>query len=269
MAPELWRTIATSVAGTSHAKNQTPCQDAHLWTLIEGPEDVLVLAASDGAGSASHSEEGSKLACQELVARFRCFVESGKALASLERNTVQSWLEEIAALIKAEAQSRQLASRDFACTLLAAAISPTHAAYVQIGDGAIVVRSGELEWAYVFWPQHGEYINTTVFLTDPTALKNFQFECAEDEVKELAVFTDGLEALLLHYASQTVHSPFFNAMFPALRALPESGHSIPLSMKLAEYLESPAICSRTDDDKTLLLASRWQTQQQPDACCPK
>jgi hypothetical protein len=257
--PQKWRSVATSVIGTSHLKSQSPCQDAHAISVIDGQEEVLVLIASDGAGSASHSEVGARLACQELLSHVRVFLNGGGTVAGLSRSIVLKWLEGTAQTIETTARDEDLTSREFACTLLVALLSPTHAAYLQIGDGAMVVRSGIKEWSYVFWPQHGEYINTTVFLTDPTALANFNFEIAASEVAEIAIFTDGLEALLLHYATQTVHGPFFDATFPAVRALPNAEHSESLSSKLALYLSSAAICERTDDDKTLLLATRLQT----------
>jgi len=146
--------------------------------------------------------------------------------------------------------------RDFACTILVAVVSPTHACFLQIGDGAIVVRHRGDDWAYVFWPQHGEYANTTTFVTEPAALASFEFMCSPELIDEVAAFTDGIESLVLHFASKTVHGPFFDSNFRAVRALPEPGQDAELSDKLALYLGSPAICDRTDDDKTLLLASR-------------
>jgi hypothetical protein len=257
--------VATSVIGSSHAKTDSPCQDAHAFAIIDGQEDVLVLIASDGAGSASRSQVGAHLACQELLKHIHAFIDGGRTIAELSRSAVLEWLENIADAIELTAQIEELPTRDFACTLVAAFLSPTHAAYLQIGDGAMVVRSGLDEWSYIFWPQHGEYINTTVFLTDSAARTNCNFEMAPGEVAEVAVFTDGLEALLLHYATQTVHAPFFDATFPAVRAIPEPGHSESLSEKLAQYLASDVVCSRTDDDKTLLLASRLQTIPVQDA----
>jgi hypothetical protein len=115
---------------------------------------------------------------------------------------------------------------------------------------------GDDGWCLMSWPQHGEYINTTVFLTDPAARANFEFCARPDVVDEIAVFTDGIESLTLHYASQTVHGPFFDAVFPAVRALKAPGVSDALSSQLGAYLRSSTICDRTDDDKTLLLASR-------------
>src|SRR5262249_55760269 len=115
------------------------------------------------------------------------------------------------------------------------------------------------EWCYIFWPQHGEYINTTRFITDASSLDQLEFTIAANVIHELALFSDGIEPLVLQYATNIVHSPFFNQMITPVRGLSQPGFDIPLSQQLSTYLSSPLICSRTDDDKTLLLASRLKT----------
>jgi hypothetical protein len=45
-------------------------------------------------------------------------------------------------------------------------------------------------------------------------------------------------------------------MFPPIRKSQASGVDAELSQALDKYLSSPTINSRTDDDKTLILASR-------------
>ena len=199
---------------------------------------------------------GSNIACRELLDNIRAFLEDGHSIAELTRETALGWLENSAAAIVHAAGREGLAIREFACTLISAIVSPTHAVFLQVGDGAIVIRPRGDDWTYVFWPQHGEYINTTVFITDPAALLRFEYSSRPDLIDEVAVFSDGIEALVLHYASQTVHAPFFDGVFPAVRALPHPGWNEELSAKLMAYLASPVICDRTDDDKTLLLASR-------------
>ena len=105
----------------------------------------------------------------------------------------------------------------------------------------------------------GEYINTTHFVTEPSSLDQFEFTLTANAIHELAVFTDGIEPLVLQYATNAVHSSFFNKMLPPVRALAQPGFDTTLSDQLSTYLSSPVICSRTDDDKTLLLASRLKT----------
>jgi len=70
------------------------------------------------------------------------------------------------------------------------------------------------------------------------------------------MFTDGLQHLVLQYSEQTVHSPFFERMLDPIRHSPARGEDRKLSTELETYLGSPAVVSRTDDDLTLVMASR-------------
>ena len=251
-----WRVVAASAIGTSHLKTDAMCQDAFAHDVLGHESDTIVLIASDGAGSASRSDHGASLACSEMLDCIRSFMDDGGQLSDISREVAHAWLENASARIAHQAQTDELSIREYACTLLAAIVSATHVCFVQVGDGAIVIRPRGDDWTYVFWPQHGEYINTTVFLTEPASLAGFEFSCREDAIDEVALFTDGIEALVLHYASQTVHAPFFDNIFRSVRVVPDAGFNGELSGKLAEYLASPAVCDRTDDDKTLLLATR-------------
>ncbi|UNK43744.1 protein phosphatase 2C domain-containing protein [Luteimonas sp. S4-F44] len=257
---QAWRLAAASALGTSHWKTGAPCQDAHAWALL-GEDPVLVLVAADGAGSASRSDSGAQLATAELLDSVRGFLNDGNELSALTRETAQAWIRNVVARISHRADQDGMAVREYACTLLAAIVSPDHACFLQIGDGAMVVRPRGDDWAYIFWPQHGEFINQTVFVTDPAAIDNVEFSSQAGPIDEVAAFTDGIEALVLHYASQTVHGPFFDRMFQAVRALPMGGIDQELSEKLDQYLSSPVVCERTDDDKTLILASRLPPYQ--------
>ena len=95
----------------------------------------------------------------------------------------------------------------------------------------------------------------TVFATDPCAAEYLEHEIAKRTFDELALFTDGLQRLALHFASQTVHNPFFRPMFAPLRSAP-AGYLAATSTALGSFLGSPSVNDRTDDDKTLVLATR-------------
>jgi hypothetical protein len=69
------------------------------------------------------------------------------------------------------------------------------------------------------------------------------------------VLTDGLQMLSLVYASKQVHDPFFEPMFTVLRSA-ESEALQQLDDQLHRFLDSPEVNNRTDDDKTLVLATR-------------
>lgn len=218
---------------------------------------MLVAVVADGAGSAAHSDVGSWLATKTLIEFVEIYLADGGELSELERSVACGWIFEVRAALEATAKANGHAARDYACTLLAVLAGERATAFLQIGDGAIVVSHGEEDgWSYVFWPQHGEYANTTNFVIAPNAEDLPDFELASRRVDEFAVFSDGIEKLVLHDATRTVHESFFRKMLPPVRNLKAPGVDAELSEGLKRYLSSPVICDRTDDDKTLVLASR-------------
>jgi hypothetical protein len=254
----VWRLATASAIGTSHAGSGTPCQDSRAHKLLcESSGCVLVAVVCDGAGSAAHSDVGSALAADLLVELLESHLELGGSVAQLTRELAADWLDCIAKAIERRAHDQGHLARDYACTLLAAIVGEKHAAFIQVGDGAIVVSHGPADgWSYVFWPQHGEFANTTNFLISPNLCEVLEFEVAPRSIDEFAIFSDGIEKLVLHDATRTVHQTFFDAMFPPVRALGQGGEDATLSAKLESYLSSDAVCQRTDDDKTLILATR-------------
>ncbi|HEX8825551.1 MAG TPA: protein phosphatase 2C domain-containing protein, partial [Archangium sp.] len=135
--------------------------------------------------------------------------------------------------------------------LLTAVVGEHGSVFAQVGDGAIVVRRGG-DYVPVFWPQVGQYANSTWFLTSRDMEQVLEVTCGEP-VDELAVFTDGLQMLALHFASRSVHRPFFESLFSTLR---EAARPEELVVPLRTFLDSPAVNARTEDDKTLVLALR-------------
>lgn len=253
-----WRIAAASVVGTSHLKQGTICQDNHACSLLTDCDGrtVMVLVAADGAGSASLGAAGSHLACDTFHQSVADYLAEGGRVARIDRCTAQSWLKCVQNVIGDCALEEGRVPRDYACTLLAAVVGEDAAASLQIGDGAIVVSDQPGEWAWVYWPQHGEFANITNFVTDKEAADRLDFGVAMQAVNEVALFTDGIERLVLHCATKTVHAPFFEKMFEPVRALENEGLDAGLCRGLERYLASPVVCERTDDDKTLILATR-------------
>lgn len=230
--------------------------------MKKGASQVVVAVVSDGAGSAAHADVASSSAVAYFCEAVEAYVEAGGSIRELDREKVAGWLRGLVVQIEARARELGHSVRDYACTLLMAIVSSDAAAFMQLGDGAIVVSHGKEDgWAYVFWPQHGEYANTTNFVVSPNAESLFEFEVAPRRIDEFALFSDGIEKLVLHDASKSVHQPFFDNMFPPVRAARDAGALVMLSSGLERYLSSPAICERTDDDKTLVLASRTPTPE--------
>ncbi|MBO0721949.1 MAG: protein phosphatase 2C domain-containing protein [Blastocatellia bacterium] len=249
----MWKYGFASVTGTSHSQFSLVCQDSSRVEVINTPqeEEILLAVASDGAGGAARANLGAELACNMLVAEVKTHFLAGGSWAQLRDDFISGWIGRFQALVmKWSGES----PRDFACTLLAAIIGRSHAVYFQIGDGAIVASRGDDEYQCVCWPQRGEYANSTNFLTDDDAADKLYRECKTSRIDEVALFTDGIQNLVLDYRTRSAHSPYFASMFAWLRHRRLGSRE--LSDSLVDYLNSAKVNARTDDDKTLILATR-------------
>ncbi len=147
--------------------------------------------------------------------------------------------------------------RAYACTLQLIALSDAGGAALQIGDGLIAMNQGQDGWEWVFWPQRGEFANTTYFVTDVNAPDQWEVTELAPHVFEFALMSDGLEVLALDYSAKLAHSPFFEGLFPAVRKSAGGGDLTELSNQLyTHFLMSERVRKRTDDDLSLVLAAR-------------
>ncbi|WP_066067013.1 PP2C family serine/threonine-protein phosphatase [Neobacillus soli] len=257
-----WKYTYASVMGTSHQKVNTPCQDSSKSQVIEDSkgEKVLVAVVSDGAGSAKFSDQGSSLACSLFLKEVTKYLSIDKVIKDLGKVFIENWLDTFQAEILSLANDLEVPIREFACTFLAAVVGNDYAAFFQVGDGAIVLldtepESPEENYKWIFWPDKGEFENTTYFITDPKVKKRIKIDDLHRSVDEISLFTDGIQHLTLHYQTQTVHNPFFKPMFNVLRKA-ERDNQDQLNSSLAKFLNSERVNEKTDDDKTLLLATR-------------
>ena len=150
----------------------------------------------------------------------------------------------------------------YAATLLLACIGPHDAVIAQIGDGATVIATDDRlnNWQFVHWPQHGDFLNTTYFVTESDYAEHLLVATHSLPITAVAMFSDGLERLLLSEQNRAAHSPFFTKIFAQFRhclARPQQDHDRSNMTKIiADLLDSREVNDRTDDDKTLLLAMR-------------
>lgn len=249
-----WRWAGARSIGTSHLKNGTVCQDfacAKEFQTDQGPTFVAIV--SDGAGSASRAEVGSRTACASFLRSCQNYLRL-RTLSSLDEDTIWDWLDATREAINAKAQTAGLRPRDYAATLVAVLTGPDRTVVVHVGDGAAVIKRSDSEvWEVPSWPYQGEYASTTAFITDdPQPRVTISF--IEAAVDEFALFSDGIERLVLDHVARIPHSPFFNRMLAPLKMLEEPGASKDLSLALRAYLDSDQVCERTDDDKSLILA---------------
>jgi hypothetical protein len=251
VTPPDWRYTGLSVAGTSHHHTGIPCQDAHKIACIG---DALVAVVADGAGSVRHSGIASEFVVDATIAQI-------DAWENLPNNQ-DEWQRMAAILV--EGLYQQLTTkavelncpvREVATTWLVALITENAVAAAQIGDGAIVFGADSEHLNLLTFPEHGEYLNETVFLVSEGYQKHLQTVYIQEQVCRAALFSDGLQLLALTMTTSppTPYLPFFHPLFEFLHSVKDNAER---ERQLRNFLESPRVCSRTDDDKTLILAMR-------------
>lgn len=246
-----WHVVGASVIGTSHQETGTPCQDAHAYRI--SPTGELVIAIADGAGSAPHSAEGAarvvqcavdslSWACQQgalgdaevgQVAMRQCFADAAQALAEL-------------------AKEKGCPLSEFATTLTCAVLADGMIVLGQIGDGFVIAQDEENMIFALSQPQRGEYANEAYFLSTPQAVSKVEISVHIMDMRALALSTDGLLRLALRLPGYEPHPPFFAPLFNFIGQVEDEELG---TRQLYEFLVSPRVCARTEDDKTLVLIS--------------
>src|SRR4051812_2776003 len=239
-----WKAIGKTIQGTSHLQSNKLCEDALAFAVVTSPlnEEILICCVADGAGSAKYAAEASSLVTSKTVDFLSKQIFISNELTEAD---IISIAEQLYDELNELALKRNEPLNEFSCTFLGCVLFDTKSLFFQIGDGAIIRDDGNNNFVAVWWPQNGEYSNTTSFLVDDDHFSQLKIAVVEDNVQEVALFTDGLQLLALNNESLSVHQPFFNGMFKWLRmAIKEEDVTI-LHRKLGEYLDSDTINSRT------------------------
>lgn len=251
----LYTTAQAVVIGSDHVRAGIGCQDAAALRHLES--GALLVAVSDGAGSAQHPEIGARLAVESAIDH----------LASIDSPDGPALIAQVQAALRAEAARLEVPLAALSCTLLVAKLGPDQAFFAQLGDGAIVTRGADTTLSLVFPPHKGEHANETRFVTASDAATHVQ-TATTPAVSGLALMTDGLERQALDLSTQTPFAPFFAPFFAALAELAPLALVDPLALttleaaehelsaELAAFLASPRVAEATGDDVTLVLALR-------------
>lgn len=256
-----WTHIQAVQIGTAHSQLGLFCQDKAVSEEVKTEEDsVFVAVVSDGAGSASHSHIGSNIATQLTLKYIKEFLECNSSIESLAESevTIQGWVRQIQEQIIEVANDAGVSRHKYACTLTVAIVHASLGLFFQVGDGGIIFGKDD-SYDLAFWPMQYEYANVTDFVTGTNATQALRIKAVQCPIDRVAVMSDGLHQLALVFESQKVHIPFFKAMFQPLQRHLEidpskSLSSEKLSEALCQFLASPIVCEKTDDDKSLVLA---------------
>ena len=249
-----WKAIGHSVIGTSHIQSGKTCEDSVSYKIISKEEqEVLICCVSDGAGSAKYAADASSHVTRRILELAAADVTADMEIGD---GRIIFYAEQLYDELAAMAGEKQVEINEYSCTLLGCILYGDRSVFFQIGDGALIMDDGSGTYVTVWWPQNGEYSNTTNFLIDNVLFPNLQIKVSDQKVDEIAITTDGLQMLILSNETRAVHQPFFTDLFKYLRMASKEEDINTLNRRLTEYLSSDKINNRTDDDKTLFLSTR-------------
>jgi len=254
-----WKAIARSATGTSHHKQQLPCQDYSDYQILN---EVIIGSVADGAGSAKHAQVGAKLAVKTVLEyltgveqwlqkrqKFEELIAKPPTEAEARKLFVKT-VSKVVTALQAQAIEGGYSVDDLACTLLVLVATPNWVIAMQIGDGFITLRCQEEDLQLLFSPDKGEYLNETTFVTSADALAAMQVCVRSGKPDFICAATDGLERVAIRMSDWTPFPPFFQPLEEYLRETkhPEQEDEYPMT-----FLNSDRLNARTDDDKTLFL----------------
>jgi len=213
-----------------------------------------VAVVADGSGSATFSEEGARLIAETMADAVESFLPIAKRESAATVLRFAAAAARAAVIAKAEDAGR--VPRDYAATLLAVLWTPAGGAALQRGDGLIATRTSATSWQLALLPQRGEYANVTFFLTDNDALDGLETVELAGDVTDVALTSDGLETLALQASTRTVHAPMLDGFADRLIRVTNDAEQTSLINDIEKMFDSHQVRSRTDDDLSLVLATR-------------
>ena len=204
---------------------------------LEDQQPLLSVFVADGAGSVSQGGEGAMLAVNEAMAYMSQKVQGGEL--GLNDVLATDIVLTIRQRLFAEAEAKELAVRDFACTFLGLISSANGTLIMQIGDGGVVVDLGH-GLQLPLTPMVGEYANMTHFITDDDAVSRLETYTSTERAHKVAAFTDGIQRLALNMLDNSPHVPFFTPFFNGLASATQEQLDL-LPELLKQFLSEGAV----------------------------
>lgn len=203
-----WVVVGASVKGNGHIESNMPCQDNNKFEILGKGWGVAIV--SDGAGSAAHSDMGSKVVVERGVVHFKNLIEKE---GWMEKNILPSdaeWLQKSYFVLKTirnevemVAKKNNVDVKSLSATCLAVVFSPMGLLVVHVGDGRMGCKTLSGEWKAIMTPHKGEEANQTLFLvSDFWDIPNYvqsgvlvpESIVVREPVEAFAVMSDGCES---------------------------------------------------------------------------
>ena len=144
----------------------------------------------------------------------RAALENEQSICDLNESLAHEWLLAIRSRLLEKSRSLDVPVRELATTISIAILGHCSSVLIVVGDSPCVVYDGD-KWIAPIWPMNGEYANQTYFVTqDPVPV--WKFTHIANAIAKVAVFTDGIDKLVLRNRGKEVFDPFFDVVFGGL-----------------------------------------------------
>ncbi len=237
------------------APGKSECQDFAMFDEVDmkdgGTAGIAVVA--DGAGSALYSAEGAEISGRFFIQCMEEELQVRKSFRGMDKKWFLVFFEKLVAMLEQHAKNNGFRISDLSCTLIGVLMRRDELLVIQLGDGAVVYSRGK-GFQLAFWPDHGEYVNETVFVTDRARFDRLMVNRISGPIESVFVFSDGLQFLILDFKEKKPHQRFFENIAKGL-ASRESGYSELISEWIYQkVLGSDSVQTGTDDDVSLVVA---------------
>lgn len=270
--------IGASVIGNSHISMNLPCQDCCNYENLGNGWGIAV--TSDGAGSAEHSETGSKIVTNRAIEHFKQYLTTKGWTTRNYIPTDAEWTQVAYNIIKAVyndmktfAEAKSLEVKSLNATVIVVIHTPYGLLVCHVGDGRAGYRNTIGEWKSIITPHKGDEANQTIFVTsDFWGIPNYVMsgvmvpECRviRDKVTAFTLMSDGCESTSWLYNQQNENgrfydpnlpfAKFFNPLTESLKKMHDDNVSTDERLEgWRELLKTGGKFAKEPDDKTMIL----------------
>lgn len=273
--------VGASVIGLSHIQMKKPCQDFCDYESLENGWGIAI--SSDGAGSAEHSEVGSRIVVERGIFHFKQKILTRSWMDDNTLPTDAEWTQVAYYAFKlvyddlktaAEKIGKDISS--LAATAIVLIHTPKGILISHIGDGRAGYANRNGCWQSIIVPHKGEEANQTIFITsDFWNIPNYvmsgvivpESRVIRETASAFTLMSDGCENACwlcnrfndkkqMYYDPNEPYDKFFTPICSNIESMKnKQSDSDKIKTKWANYLLTEGKFAKEPDDKTMIIGT--------------